>query len=295
MSDSTSETVERPSAEQTVAGEVVELKDLKEESKWVLDTADLAPFRVKAGYDIFVVPNFAQDVLGIKDPRALLGQLEAYPSVGAGARIVPNVVQWVTGDNRALMYRGNVLKRGKIWLQRGDPKTKGYRRYYYTGWQWNILPATADVELCPEVEPIADAYDDWAEMRGVQRANHYIVTKYKDGSDDIGFHTDKPRDIAASGAKGKSLITVVKIGNCARPFAVRKAPAKGETPEAPFFCKSLEPGTAVIMTMEANLQTQHSVPSVPEAGPSGSIVFRTITRVVKADEAAKEMNKRKRE
>ena len=114
-------------------------------------------------------------------------------SVGAGARIVPNVVQWVTGDNRALMYRGNVLKRGKIWLQRGDPKTKGYRRYYYTGWQWNILPATADVELCPEVEPIADAYDDWAEMRGVQRANHYIVTKYKDGSDDIGFHTDKPR------------------------------------------------------------------------------------------------------
>ena len=267
----------------------------EEGSKGGVNFADLERFRVEEGYDIFVVPNFAQDVLGIKEPRALLGQLEAYPSVGAGAQIVPNAVQWVTGDNRALMYRGNVLKRGKIWLQRGDPTTKGYRRYYYTGWQWNILPATADVALCPEAEPIADAYDEWAEKRGVQRANHYIVTKYKDGSDDIGFHTDKPRDIAASGADGTSLITVVKIGNCARPFAVRKAPAKGETPEAPFFCKSLEPGTAMIMTREVTLQTQHAVPPVAEGGPSGSIVFRTITRVVKVDEAAKEMNKRKRE
>ena len=31
------------------------------------------------------------------------------------------------------------------------------------------------------------------------------------------------------------------------------------------------------MTMEANLATQHAVPEVESAGPSGSIVFRTIT------------------
>ena len=39
----------------------------------------------------------------------------------------------------------------------------------------------------------------------------------------------------------------------------------------------LAPGTAVIMTLEANLKTKHGVPAVAEAGSSGSIVFRTIT------------------
>ena len=255
----------------------------------------LEKHRVKPGLDIFVVPKFAQDVLGIKDPKALLGELEAYPSVGADENIVPNAVQWVTGDNRALKFRGNVLKRGKIWLQRGDPVQKGYRRYWYTGWQWNILPATADVARCKEVEPIANAYDAWALKLGAKPANHFIVTKYKDGSHDIGYHTDKAVDIAASDADGVSLITVVKIGACARPFAVREVAPKGEKERPPFFYEALQPGTAVIMSLEANLLTQHAVPPVPEAGPSGSIVFRTITRVVTVDEAAKELRKRRRE
>lgn len=261
----------------------------------VLVKEELEPYRVEPGLDLFVVPRFAQDFLGIEDPKALLGKLETYPSVGADEEIVPNAVQWVTGDNRALKYRGNVLKRGKIWLQRGDPVKDGYLRYGYTGWQWNILPATADVALCAEVEPIADKYDAWAGKVGAKPANHYIVTKYKNGSHDIGYHFDKPKDIAASGGDGVSLITVVKIGNCARPFAVRKVAAKGEKPEEPFFCKVLEPGTAVVMTLEANLATQHAVPPVAESGPSGSIVFRSITTRIDVLKAEKESRKRARE
>ena len=256
---------------------------------------DLNKFRIHPDLDIFVVPRFAQDVLGIKDPKALLGELGRYPSVGRDQAIDPMKIQWISGDNKALMYRGNTLKRAKIWLQRGDPEKVGYRRYYYTGWQWKVLPATADVAKCAEIAPIADAYDAFADKIGAQRANHYIATQYADGEHNIGFHSDKPHDLAASGEDGLSLITVVKIGDCARPFAVRNFPAKGTKPEAPFFLEKVEPGSAILMTMEANLKTQHAVPPVDEAGPSGSIVFRTITKTVSMAETAKELRKRPRE
>ena len=49
---------------------------------------------------------------------------------------------------------------------------------------------------------------------------------------------------------------------------------------APIFDEVLEPGAAVIMTVQANLRTQHGVPETPESGASGSIVFRTITQIV---------------
>ena len=52
--------------------------------------------------------------------------------------------------------------------------------------------------------------------------------------------------------------------------------------QKPFFDETLAPGTAVVMTLEANLLTQHSVPKVDEAGPSGSIVFRTIKNALPA-------------
>ena len=256
---------------------------------------DLEKYRIRPDLDIFVVPNFAQTYLGIKDPRALLGDLGRYPSVGRDEVIDPMKIQWVSGENKALMYRGNTLKRAKIWLQRGDPEKVGYRRYYYTGWQWKVLPATADVAKCAEIAPIADAYDAFADKMGAQRANHFITTQYADGEHNIGFHSDKVRDIARSGADGLSLITVVKIGDCARTFAVRNFPAKGAKPEPPFFCEPIEAGSAIIMTLEANLKTQHAVPEVEEAGPSGSIVFRTITKTVSIEGVAKELRKRPRE
>ncbi|MFX4226612.1 MAG: alpha-ketoglutarate-dependent dioxygenase AlkB [Porticoccaceae bacterium] len=124
------------------------------------------------------------------------------------------------------------------------------------------------------------------------QANHYIVTRYVDGDHHIGWHYDKPKSIQAG-----SLITVVKIGAHGRPFQLRdrvflekqpgedekgfkKRSDKAQAIEKPFFDQTLAPGTAVIMTLEANLLTQHGVPAVDEAGPSGSLVFRTITERV---------------
>lgn len=218
----------------------------------------LEQHRVRKGLDIFVVPRFAQDVLNA-DPAALQQSLEAnYPVRGADEDIQPEVVQWVDGDNVALKYRGRSLKRAKIWLQR--PMEGGYRRYGYTGWQWKVLPATSSVELCAEVLPLADRYDAWVTALGFPCANHYIATRYVDGQHNIGFHSDKAKDIAPG-----SLITVVKMGAHGRPFQVC---LPGEE-KSPFFSEVLAPGTAVIMTLEANLATKHSVPVyVENKGPS---------------------------
>ena len=73
-----------------------------------------------------------------------------------------------------------------MWAQRGDPREVGYTKYYYTGWQKDILPATFDVATCPELAPPADKYDEWVAIVGYQSANHYIVTRYADGAHSIG-------------------------------------------------------------------------------------------------------------
>ena len=79
-------------------------------------------------HDIALVPDFLTK-LG-KTPSLLSELVEAYPIRGAGDRIIEDTVQWVGGDNAALKYRGNELKRAKIWLQRG-PVSAGYAYYYY--------------------------------------------------------------------------------------------------------------------------------------------------------------------
>ena len=151
------------------------------------------------------MPRFAQEVLGV-DPAQMQKQLENnYPVAGKGDAIAPMEAQWVDGVNKALNYRGNDLKRCKMWFQRGDPKRNGYVKYYYAGWQNNVLPATSDVEACPEMAPIANTYDDWVQRAGYPCANHYIVTKYAG-----------PESIAPG-----SLITVAKAGPHGRPFQLR--------------------------------------------------------------------------
>jgi len=218
------------------------------------------------GLDIWVVPDFAQTVLRC-DPAALQQQLEAnYPVRGKGDAIEWARPQWVEGDNEALHYRGRELKRGKMWFQLGEPQADGFVKYFYTGWQRAVLPATCDVARATELIPIVNRYNAWSAAAGYSPANHFIVTHYVDGEHNIGMHYDKPRSIEAG-----SLITVVKTGAHGRPFRLERG--DGEL----LMERVLTPGTAVIMTLEANLASRHGVPAVAEAGSSGSVVFRTIT------------------
>jgi len=223
--------------------------------------------RIIPGLDAWLIKDFGKDVLGMCPKEYLDGLVETYPQRNSGDTITPYQIQWVDGSNAALNYRGNDLKRGKIWMQRGDPESEGILRYGYTGWQYRVGEATADVAMDTASLSVADRYDAWVDHEGFQKANHYIVTKYISGDHSIGFHYDKPQDIANG-----SLITIVKLGEQGRPFQLRW---RDQT--EPFFDELLQPGTALVMTLEANLKTQHSVPVVANDYLTGSIVFRSIT------------------
>ena len=318
--------------------------------------AELDDYRVAPGMDIWVLPGFAQNVLGI-DPADIMKQLERYPVRGQGDTIEPMTVQWVQGTNKALNYRGKPVKRNKMWLQRGCPRGTGYPVYSYTGHQAPIIPAQASVDMCPEVSGPLDKLDAWAEKHGQKLSNQTIITVYPDGSYHIGYHFDKPQSIEKD-----SLIIVVKTGKVARHFAIRerlfmsepdsqkmrqhraiqklwrqrakqleqeckqqvsnglrsrrgvayrfrlalahaemhkkaaeaikKMHDKKQSQVLPFFDQMLQPGTGVIMSLDANLRTQHAVlPCGAEVGSSGSIVFRTIDSIMSTSEVASRLQR----
>ena len=148
--------------------------------------SELEQYRVLPGLDIWVVPDFARHVLGCDAALLQRERERAYGIVGKGDAITPAAAQWVDGAHKALNYRGNELKRSKMWFQKGDPRECGYVKYYYTGWTRGIVSATSDVAACPLLAPVAVRYDTWAVDIGYPAANHYIVTKYVDGANCIG-------------------------------------------------------------------------------------------------------------
>lgn len=238
-------------------------------------------YRVAPELDAWVVPDLAHK-LGF-DATALQTALETnYPSVRQNDEIKWGKPQWVTGENRALRYRGNTLKREKMWFQLVNPRESGkFLRYLYTGWQWRVLPATSSIDQTPELIPVVNQLNQWiAEQGDYAMPNHFIVTRYRDGDHNIGAHFDKPTSIAE-----KSLIIVIKLGEIGRPFKLEWLDG------SVIFDKVLPPGTGVVMTLEANLKTKHSVPVCETSGNSGSLVARTITDEVSWEEAKKKIRK----
>lgn len=228
--------------------------------------------------DTCVWRNFMQTELGI-DPADIwkeLLQLPDWPdSEPIPFRADGSDPHWIRGSHRALNYRGNAINRHKIWCQ--ADYSEGLRRYNYTGWQWRISCATHDVQYVDPVRKIAAALNE-----GLRLAhNHWIVTKYENGSDNIGFHADKTTDFEPN-----SYFIVLKFG-ASRPFEFRMKSGKGSPPQEPFYSAVLPAGTAIFCRaksedgLDANSIIEHGVP--PVATPcelSGSIVSRCISTVV---------------
>jgi alkylated DNA repair dioxygenase AlkB len=219
-------------------------------------------------HDTAVIPGFVARA----EADAVWAALRALPVCDPAVPLTldPENPRWVTGASAELNYRGKAVKRSKLWLQRD---VTGARLYRYTGWQWAVTKGTYRLGAVPALESLVDGVDAKLGFRNAH--NQWIATLYTDGADNIGLHSDKDGDWARGSA-----FAVVKLG-APRPFVFTQA-VDGKDVEV--FRAVLEPGTAVIVGMDANSKVKHGVPPVPECGPSGSIVGRCIATHVAWDQ-----------
>jgi hypothetical protein len=239
-------------------------------------------------FDTAIIPDFCEKYLGIKDVnKEVWEQLLAFPDhpVDEPIAIERDNTSWITGDHSSLHYRGNAVKRGKIWLQ--SKWDKGMRRYRYSGWQWRVSGGTKDISNVPAVESMFQK----ASQAVHQEFNAVIATRYVGGEDNIGEHSDKTDDWYED-----SCFIVIKLGD-PRPFEFSY---EGKT----IYSKVLQPGTAVIVGSAANKMVKHSVPSTDDGEDhvSGSLVGRWIKTLMpwsyvktKIKEAERSMQKRELE
>ena len=238
------------------------------------------------GEDVYVIHGFAQH-FGL-DPKASMHRLrDEYPHRSGEDEIPWAEAQWVCGDHKALRYRGNVLARKKMWFQQSDPMRFAFLKYFYTGWQYKVMPATACVDKVPWLAESLKRINDWLKEFRQPATDHYIVTMYEKEDCGIGMHYDKPKSI-----NPRSVILVIKTGDCGRPFRITDNRG-GADQDKELFCEVVAPGDAVLMSMEANLATKHGVPIVTQpTGMSGSIVMRTIDEWITPDRLWLEITKR---
>ena len=245
------------------------------------DLENLEQYRLKSGIGIWKIPPDVAAVLldvSVGEQQTIWVGLSQYPMRHKGDPIVPGEPQWINGDNEALEYyrQGTRLKRNKMWFQTDNPLTDGYLVYKYPYHQPLVVPATFDVAKSPSLARMTEAYiSRICKPLGAKAANHGIATAYENGSDCITAHSDDASTIASSDVDGLSLIGILKTGENGRPFEIAM-----DKDSKPFFSEVLSPGTLLLMTVEANNRTVHSVPAVSDCGPSGSIVWRTITNRV---------------
>lgn len=250
--------------------------------------------------DAWVYKNFAQDVLGV-DPVPLwndLTQMPTWPSTEPiPFRENGGHPHWIRGDHPGLHYRGNALKRHKMWFQAGYYK-ENFRAYRYTGWQHRISYATHALSSVPQLENVAMKMNAFMGGNGMESLNHWIVTTYDNENDYIGYHSDKAKDFEEN-----SYFVVLKLG-APRKFEFRMKKEVDQDKEPAFYSEVLSAGTAVFVRASgpnaANLRVQHGVPAMDvPCGPSGSIVGRVINTVlpwetVHANIAASKRAKEKR-
>ncbi len=232
---------------------------------------------------IVIIRDFDKQILSNNTMTLLEDLDERLPIVGAGDSISEGTLQWVTGENINLKYRGNVLPRRKVWIQDG-PTDKSINVYSYTGWNNCVALATSDWNKDTALKTICDKYNSFLSSCDIAQSNHAIITAYNNKDHNIGMHYDKTRSL-----KNDGVIAVVKMG-ASRRFSIRKRIIDAQSDKSfvqkmqenePMLFDELVPsGTCILMTMEANLATQHGVLEMDEeVGLSGSIVFRTVKDV----------------
>jgi alkylated DNA repair dioxygenase AlkB len=200
--------------------------------------------------DTAVIPGFVARAEADAVWAALCALPECDPAVQLA--LDPENPRWVTGESAELNYRGKAVKRSKLWLQREVAAVA--MLYRYTGWQWAVTAGTHRLGAVPALASLVDGVD--AKLGFARTHNHWIATRYANGADNIGLHSDKDGDWAPGSA-----FAVVKLG-AARPFVFTQE-VDGKDVEV--FNAVLEPGTAVVVGRDANSNSTTRLSSAARA------------------------------
>lgn len=251
-------------------------------------TYDIKGFTFKGkDYNMHIVPGKYEEEVNEAFRELLLLKTHANNEdieigLDEDGKLTSSNAGWVRGSHPALNYRGNALRRNKVWFQQFS---KGLYAYKYTGWQWRVLHATFKIDegLFPSTTALIN------KMKETCLQNHWIATIYENGDDYIGMHSDKTKTW-----KTGSNFQVVKWGH-PRLFQVRLRDAfdkdgKDDLEKGTLlFSKILPAGTSVVVDLKTNEMTSHGVPAVndPNIGLSGSIVGRDIEELLSFEGAKK--------
>ena len=191
--------------------------------------------------------------------------------------------KWVRGSHPALHYRGNALKRHKVWFQEYKD---GFYTYKYTGWQKKVLNAT----FCIDKNTFSATSALVHVMKQDINQNHWIATMYEDGNDYIGMHSDKVKTW-----KKDSGFQVVKWG-ASRIFRVTINDDEDVNKCTVLLSKKMPAGTSIIIDKETNLKTRHGVPVMEDCNEvSGSIVGRDIETCISFSDSQKMIEQAERD
>ena len=186
---------------------------------------------------------------------------------------------FIPPEDPAAMHRGHPLARAKLYVDFNEPgKTCIYN---FPGFKY---AAVKYYKRATEVEWIMPAYEALRAMPGMVY-NQAIVTMYRDGTDAISWHNDKPKSIVPD-----SVVFDVSLG-AERTFHVRKNATTGEE-----ITQVMAHGSAIAFTTSFNETHQHAVlPAMAGAEPRASIVFRNIADVLNDEELVRAIAKAEKE
>lgn len=190
-----------------------------------------------------------------------------------------------------MKYRGRALKRSKLFMVASptvtaDGKPEVLYQYNYPGFQWASMLHYHALRSFPAVERFLRELHAHYTFHGQPLCfNHIIATEYRDGQDNIGWHSDKMQSITPG-----TPILSLSLG-ATREFQLRPTPppkepsgADSEPVVEPAVVPVVEPTTCMlshgdvfVLGPETNRLMEHGVP--PTAAPTQpriSLVFRHI-------------------
>jgi alkylated DNA repair dioxygenase AlkB len=215
---------------------------------------------------------------------------------------------WTDPSNPDLMYRGRELARKKAFLVKEmgdddnddgvvlmDVEPSVMPIYRYPGFQYGSMQHYRDMRSLPEVNNLVEELCKRSLFAGKAiNVNHVILTNYRGADDNIGFHSDKTRDMTPG-----SLILSLSLGET-REFHLGTPDASDPKMSTVTTHRIvLNPGDLFILGPKTNVSHRHSIVPVSEeklstrknddivVGPRISMVLRDIQSVMSRDEARK--------